>query len=134
MKLVRVIVLLAIIAGIAAVVLATVYGWVLGQTILNSTYNVKANVNYWATWTLNNNIFTASLLLAILSSLITFWSRSTFLSFISALTQTGPSVALKLDQKTAIIWRLLEFGGFFLYYASTGGYAVTGQNVAFLMM
>lgn len=134
MKLVRVIVLLAIIAGIAIAVLATVYGWVLGQTIYNSTYLSKANVNFWVTWTLKNNIFTASLLLAGLSSFFTFWTRSTFLSFISALTQTGPSKPLKLDPKTAYLWRFLEFGGFFLYYVSTGGYAVTGQNVAFLMM
>ena len=134
MKLQRLILILAIIIGVAAAVLVTVYGWLLGQTIFVSTYSVKAGVNYWATWTLKNNIFTASLLLAILSSLITLWSRSTFLSFVSALTQTGPSVQLKLDQRTAIIWRLLEFGGFFLFYVSTGGYAITGQNVAFLMM
>ena len=134
MKLLRIIAIIAILAGVAAAVLFTAYGWVLGQTIFISTYNVKASVNYWATWTLQNNIFTASLLLAILSSLVTLWSRSTFLSFVSAMTQTGPSVQLKLDQRTAIIWRLLEFGGFFLYYVSTGGYAVTGQNVAFLMM
>jgi len=134
MKLLRVIAIIAILAGIIAAILFTVYGWVLGQTIFISTYNMKANVNFWATWTLNNNIFTASLLLAILSSLITVWSRSTFLSFISAMTQTGPSQRLKLDQRTAIVWRLLEFGGFFLYYVSTGGYSVTGQNVAFLMM
>ncbi|MHA1137544.1 MAG: UPF0182 family protein [Candidatus Thorarchaeota archaeon] len=134
MKLVRVIILIAILAGVVAAVSLTLYGWILGQTIFISTYNVKAGVNYWATWTLNNNIFTASLLLAILSSLITLWTRSTFLSFVSAMTQTGPSTPIKLDQKTAFLWRALEFGGFFLYYVSTGGYAVTGQNVAFLMM
>ena len=134
MKLVRILVFIVILVGIIAAIAATIYGWVLGQTIFISTYNVKANVNYWATWTLQNNIFTASLLLAILSSLITVWSRSSFLSFMSALTQTGPSAKVQLDQKTAILWRLLEFGAFFLFYVSTGGYAVTGQNVAFLMM
>jgi hypothetical protein len=134
MKVLRVIVYIAILIAIVAAIAATVYGWVLGQTIFITTYNNKAGVDFWATWTLKNNIFTASLLLAILSSLITFWSRSTFLSFISALTQTGPPTKLVLDNKTAIIWRLLEFAGFFLYYVSTGGYSVTGQNVAFLMM
>lgn len=134
MKLVRILVFIVILVGIIAAVAATVYGWVLGQTIFNSTYNTKASVNYWATWTLKNNIFTASLLLAILSSLVTIWSRSTFLSFMAALTQTGPSAKVQLDQKTAILWRLLEFGAFFLYYVSTGGYSITGQNVAFLMM
>ena len=134
MKLLRIIVYIAILAGVIVAVAATVYGWLLGQTIFITTYNVKASVDFWATWTLKNNIFTASLLLAILSSLITVWSRSTFLSFISALTQTGPPTKLQLDQKTAIGWRLLEFAGFFLYYVSTGGYAITGQNVAFLMM
>ncbi len=134
MKVLRVIVYIAILAGIIAAIAATAYGWVLGQTIYITTYNTKAGVDFWATWTLKNNIFTASLLLAILSSLITVWSRSTFLSFISALTQTGPPKKLILDQKAAISWRLLEFAGFFLYYVSTGGYSVTGQNVAFLMM
>ncbi|TFG26085.1 hypothetical protein EU528_15040, partial [Candidatus Thorarchaeota archaeon] len=134
MKMLRIIVYIAILAGIIAAIAATVYGWVLGQTIYITTYNTKAGVDFWTTWTLKNNIFTASLLLAVLSSLVTLWSRSTFLSFISAMTQTGPPTKLKLDQKTAIGWRLLEFAGFFLYYVSTGGYAVTGQNVAFLMM
>ncbi|MFW9843736.1 MAG: hypothetical protein ACFFEV_04105, partial [Candidatus Thorarchaeota archaeon] len=134
MKALRVIVYIAILAGIIAAIAATVYGWVLGQTIFINTYNTKAGVDFWATWTLRNNIFTASLLLAILSSLITVWSRSSFLSFVSALTQAGPPTKLRLDQKTAITWRLLEFAGFFLYYVSTGGYAITGQNVAFLMM
>ena len=134
MKLVRILVFIVILVGIIAAIAATIYGWVLGQTIFVNTYNTKAGVNYWATWTLNNNIFSASLLLAILSSLITIWSRSTFLSFMSALTQTGPSARVQLDQKTAILWRLLEFGAFFLFYVSTGGYSVTGQNVAFLMM
>ncbi len=133
MKITRVLLLVLIIAGIIVVFAATLYGWLLGQTIYVNTYNVKANVNYWATWTLRDNIFTASLLLAVLSSL-TIPTRSTFLSFISALTQSGPAVPIKLDQKTAIMWRILEFGAFFLYYVSTGGYAVTGQNVAFLMM
>ena len=103
----RIILYLVIIGGIAAAVIATIYGWLLGQTIFVSTYLSKANVNYWATWTLKNNIFTASLLLAILSSLLTFWSRSTFLSFVSALTASGPVKPIKLDQRTAIAWRLL---------------------------
>ena len=102
MKLLRIIVYVAILAGIIAAVAATIYGWLLGQTIFQSTYITKAGVDFWATWTLDNNIFTASLILAILSSLITVWSRSTFLSFISALTQTGPPTQLRLDQKTAI--------------------------------
>ena len=135
MKISRVLLLILIIVGIVAAVALTLYGWLLGQTIYINTYHVKAGptFNYWATWTLENNVFTASLLLAILSSL-TIPSRSTFLSFISALTQSGPAVPLKLDNKTAITWRVLEFGAFFLYYVSTGGYSVTGQNVAFLMM
>ena len=133
MKPSRALVLILIIAAIITAVAFTVYGWILGQTIYINTYNVKASVNYWATWTLRDNVFTASLLLAILSSL-TIPTRSTFLSFISALTQSGPATPLKLDQKQAIIWRILELGAFFLYYVSTGGYSVTGQNVAFLMM
>ncbi|MBN2227996.1 MAG: UPF0182 family protein [Candidatus Thorarchaeota archaeon] len=133
MKFLRILIIFSIIAVIAAAVLATVYGWLLGQSIYISTYNAKASVDFWMTWTLRNNIFTASLLLALLSSLVTLWSRSTFLTFVSAVGQTGPLIK-RLDNKTAIIWRLLEFGAFFLFYVSTGGYAVTGQNVAFLMM
>ena len=49
MKLQRLILILAIIIGVAAAVLVTVYGWLLGQTIFVSTYSVKAGVNYWAT-------------------------------------------------------------------------------------
>ncbi|MFW9958434.1 MAG: UPF0182 family protein [Candidatus Odinarchaeota archaeon] len=133
MKLLRALVILSIVVIVAVAVLSTVYGWLLGQSIYLTTYNAKAGVNFWNTWTLQNNIFTASLLLALLSSLVTIWSRSTFLSFVSAVSQTGP-VLRKLDDKTAILWRLLEFGAFFLFYVSTGGYSITGQNVAFLML
>jgi len=51
----------------------------------------------------------------------------------STLSQTGPIVR-RLDLRTGLLWRLFEFGGFFLFYASTGGYSITGQNVAFLML
>ena len=134
MKMLRWALLLIILSAITTAVALTAYGWYLGQTIYLHTYNTKANVNFWRTWTLENNIFTASLLLAILTSLVTIWSRSTFLSFLSALSQTGNSASTKLSDKTAIAWRLFEFGAFFLYYVSIGGYAITGQNVAFLMM
>ena len=97
MKVLRVIVYVALLAGVIAAIAATFYGWFLGQTIFQTTYNTKAAVDFWATWTLNNNIFTASLLLAVLSSLITVWSRSTFLSFVNAMTQTGPPTQLRLD-------------------------------------
>jgi hypothetical protein len=96
-------------------------------------YGSKSNVNFWGTWTLNNNIFTASLLLALLSGVFTLWTRSTFLSFVSALSQTGSHLK-KLDMRTGVIWRIFVIGVFFLYYVSTGGYSITGQNVAFLMM
>jgi hypothetical protein len=133
MKLLRALIILSIIAVVAVAVFSTAYGWLLGQTIYQATYDAKADINFWNTWTLKNNIFTASLLLALLSSLVTVWSRSTFLSFVSAVSQTGP-VLKRLDNRTALIWRLLEFGGFFLFYVSTGGYSVTGQNVAFLTL
>ncbi|MFW9892555.1 MAG: UPF0182 family protein [Candidatus Thorarchaeota archaeon] len=133
MKYLRMIIILTIIAIVGTLIAATTYGWVLGQTIYISAYQTKSDVNFWATWTLNNNIFTASLLLALLSSVFTLWTRSTFLSFISALSQTGTHLKT-LDIKTGIVWRLFEIGAFFLYYVSTGGYSITGQNVAFLMM
>ena len=133
MRYLRIIIILAIVAVVGTIIAATVYGWVLGQSIYVSVYDNKANVNFWNTWTLNNNIFTASLLLALLSSVFTFWTRSTFLSFVSALSQTGAQLKT-LDIKTGVLWRLLEIGAFFLYYVSTGGYSITGQNVAFLMM
>ncbi|MFW9841280.1 MAG: UPF0182 family protein [Candidatus Thorarchaeota archaeon] len=133
MRYLRVIIILAIVAVAGTLIAATVYGWVLGQSIYVSVYNNKANVNFWNTWTLNNNIFTASLLLALLSSVFTFWTRSSFLSFLSALSQTGTHLK-SLDIRTGVIWRVVEIGAFFLYYVSTGGYSITGQNVAFLMM
>jgi hypothetical protein len=133
MKPLRLLLIIAIIIVAVLAAFSTVYGWILGQSIYRTMYLNKSSLDFWQTWTLENNIFTASLLLAILSSLVTLWSRSTFLSFVSAVSQTGP-VLRRLDDRTAILWRLLEFGGFFLFYVSTGGYSVTGQNVAFLMM
>ncbi|MFW9769464.1 MAG: hypothetical protein ACFFEM_11650, partial [Candidatus Thorarchaeota archaeon] len=133
MRYLRVIIILAIVAVAGTLIAATIYGWVLGQSIYNSVYSNKADVNFWNTWTLNNNIFTASLLLALLSSVFTFWTRSSFLSFLSALSQTGTHLK-SLDIRTGVIWRVVEIGAFFLYYVSTGGYSITGQNVAFLMM
>ncbi len=133
-RVLRWVLIIGVAIAIIAAVFATAYGWILSQTIYIETYNVKADVNFWATWTLKNQLFTASLLLAIMSSLFTNWSHSTFLSFLSSLTQTGPATRIKLGTKTAIGWRILELGAFFLYYISIGGYAITGQNVAFLMM
>lgn len=133
MKFLRILITLSIIAVVIIAIISTVYGWWLGQTIYSTMFNSKAGVNFWNTWTLQNNIFTASLFLAMLSSLVTLWFRSTFLSFVSAVSQAGP-VLKRLDNRTALIWRVLEFGGFFLFYVSTGGYSITGQNVAFLMM
>ena len=129
----RIIVVLIIIATVGILAGGAAYGWWLGQTIYITTFNAKAGVGFWETWTLQNNVFTASLILAILSSVFTLWTRSTSLSFISALAQTGSHLK-KLDLRTGILWRLLQIGAFFLYYVSIGGYSLTGQNVAFLMM
>ncbi|MFW9963167.1 MAG: UPF0182 family protein [Candidatus Sifarchaeia archaeon] len=133
MRYLRVIVVLVIIAAVAIVVGGAAYGWWLGQTIYIDTFNSKAGVPFWDTWTLENNVFTASLLLAILSSVFTLWTRSTSLSFISALSQTSSHLR-KLNIRTGILWRLFQIAVFFLYYVSIGGYSLTGQNVAFLMM
>jgi hypothetical protein len=133
MRPLRLLLIGVIFALVAVAVFSTAYGWLLGQTIYRTMYLSKSSVDFWLTWTLENNIFTASLFLAILSSLVTLWSRSTFLSFVSAVSQTGPMLK-RLDNRTALLWRAIEFGGFFLFYISTGGYSVTGQNVAFLMM
>ena len=133
MRYMRILVILIIIAAVGIIAGGAAYSWWLGQTIYISTFNTKAGVGFWETWTLQNNVFTASLILAILSSVFTLWTRSTSLSFISALTQTGTHLK-KLDLRTGIIWRLVQLGGFFVYYVSIGGYSLTGQNVAFLMM
>jgi hypothetical protein len=133
MRYLRIILILIIIAIFGILVGGAAYGWWLGQTIYITTFNAKAGVGFWETWTLENNVFTASLLLAILSSFFTLWTRSTSLSFISALSQTGSHLK-KLDIRTGVLWRLLQLGAFFLYYVSIGGYSLTGQNVAFLMM
>ncbi|MEE9353708.1 MAG: UPF0182 family protein [Candidatus Thorarchaeota archaeon] len=132
MKYVKLLFIFMIIALIAITITSTAYGWFLGQNIYQTTYSAKAGVNFWDTWTLEGNIFTASLLLTLLS-VITLPQRSTFISFMSAISQSGP-VTKRLDITSAVIWRLLEFGGFFVFYVSTGGYSLTGQNVAFLMM
>jgi len=133
MRYLRIIIILIIIISVGVLVGGAAYSWWLGQTIYISTFDSKAGVNFWETWTLQNNVFTASLLLAILTSFFTLWTRSTSLSFISALSQTGSHLK-KLDIRTGVLWRLLQLGAFFLYYVSVGGYSLTGQNVAFLMM
>ncbi|MFX1265541.1 MAG: UPF0182 family protein, partial [Promethearchaeota archaeon] len=133
MKLGRVLIVVVILGAVIATVLGTAYGWALGQIIYQSTYHTKAGgLDFWATWTLKNNIFTASILLTILS-MITLPQRSTFLSFLSGLAQTG-AIPRRLELRSAIAWRVLQFGGLFIYYVATGGYSITGQNVAFLMM
>ncbi len=132
MKHARLIFATLITIAVLAATIVTLYGWLLGQSIYQSTYSSKAGVDYWATWTLENNVFYASILLAVLS-VITLPQRSTFISFVSALSQTGP-VVKRLKLSHAIVWRLIQFGCLFLFYISSGGFSVTGQNVAFLMM
>lgn len=111
---------------------AMIYGWILNQNIYQTTFESKAGVDYWSTWTLENNLFTASVLLTLLS-MITLPQRSTFLSLLSRISNQGPQLT-RLRRNSAILWRLLEAGGLFLFYVSSGGFAVTGQNVAFLLM
>jgi hypothetical protein len=132
-KYLRHLIVFIIAIAIVAVTAVTAYGWFLGQNIFQSTYSSKAGVDFWGTWTLDNRIFLSSFFLAFLSSMITLPQRSTFITFVSALSQTGPTVK-RLEVRMAIIWRLLVFGGFFLFYISTGGYSITGQNVTFLML
>ncbi|MFW9800173.1 MAG: hypothetical protein ACFFD9_07050, partial [Candidatus Thorarchaeota archaeon] len=132
MKIGRVLIILVILGAVIVIALGAGYAWFLGQVIFQNTYDAKAAVDFWQTWTLRNNIFTASILLTILS-MITLPQRSTFLSFMSALAQTG-ALPKRLELRSAVAWRLLQFGGLFIYYVATGGYSVTGQNVAFLMM
>ncbi|UCE09235.1 MAG: UPF0182 family protein [Candidatus Thorarchaeota archaeon] len=127
--------ILGIVVSITVVVLGAVYGWFLGQTIYQTTFDAKANVDFWNTWTLEWRVFYAAALLTLLSMLTSYllFQRSTLLTFISAMTQTGPLLK-RLDMKVAVPWRLLQTAGFFLFYVSIGGYSITGQNVAFLWM
>ena len=132
MKRTSALILLGIILGTSIAAVVWGYGWYLGQIIYQHTFSSKAGVDYWATWTLGNRLFTASALLTLLS-MITLPQRSTFVSFITAISQMGGTVK-RLDWPSAVAWRALEACGFFVYYVSTGGYSLTGQNVAFLMM
>ncbi|MGM0685984.1 MAG: hypothetical protein ACQET3_03375, partial [Promethearchaeati archaeon] len=67
---------------------AMIYGWILNQNIYQTTFESKAGVDYWSTWTLENNLFTASVLLTLLS-MITLPQRSTFLSLLSRISNQG---------------------------------------------
>ena len=118
-----------------ATVVLSVYGWFLGQNIYDATYLSKAGVSYWTTWTLDSNIFNAALLLAVLSmlSMVVTPQHSTLLSLLTEMSPTGPRIH-RLGPRTAAVWRFLQFLGFFAYYLAVGGRALTGQNVAFLMM
>jgi hypothetical protein len=132
MKYLRLLIIIIIISVITIVIAGSLYSWYLLQKIHQVTYESKSGVDFWATWTLENNVFNAALLLTILS-IITFPQRSSFLSFVSTLAQPQKSVK-RLPPRNAILWRIIEFITFFLFYVSTGGYSITGQNVAFLMM
>ena len=132
MKHLRLLIIIIIVSVIATVIAGSLYSWYLLQKIHQVTYDSKAGVDFWTTWTLENNVFNAALLLTILS-MITLPQRSSFLSFVSVLAQPQNSVK-RLPSRTALLWRIIEFIIFFLFYVSTGGYSITGQNVAFLMM
>jgi len=67
MKHAKLLFIFIIVTLIAITIATSAYGWLLGQNIYQSTYSAKAGVNFWETWTLENNIFTASLLLTLLS-------------------------------------------------------------------
>ena len=124
--------LLLIAAAISVVAIGAIYGWWLNQVILITTYDTKAGADFWATWTLENRLFDAAIILTLLS-MITIPQRSSLLTFISSISGTG-QVLKRLEIKTAIAWRLLQVGGLFLFYISLDGYSVTGTNVAFLWM
>jgi hypothetical protein len=111
---------------------SAIYGWFLTQGIYQAMYGFKGDVDYWGIWTLQNNIFSASIILSVLS-LLTLPQRSSFLKLVSSISQTE-SVVWRLGLGQAVIWRLFQFGLFFGFYMSLGGYSLTGQNVAFLMM
>ncbi|TFF67617.1 hypothetical protein EU520_01370 [Candidatus Thorarchaeota archaeon] len=108
------------------------YGWLLTQGIYQEMYAFKGDVDYWGIWTLQNNLFTASIILTILS-LLTLPQRSSFLKLVSSISETD-SVVWRLSLGQAVLWRLFQFILFFGFYVSIGGYSLTGQNVAFLMM
>ena len=67
MRYLRIIIVIIIIAAVGILAGGAAYGWWLGQNIYIDTYAAKSGVRFWDTWTLENNVFTASLLLAILS-------------------------------------------------------------------
>ncbi len=124
--------MILVVCALTVVTLWVLYAWLLGQTIYQTMYHEKAGVDYWATWTLENNIFTASLLLAAVS-MVTLPQRSTLLTFFSTMSGVGQRLKV-LSVREATLWRFLEFLALFVAYVSVGGYALTGQNVAFLMM
>ena len=132
MRYLRQLIIVLIISVITTVIAGSLYSWFLFQKIYQFTYSSKAGVDFWTTWTLENNVFSAAMILTILS-MITLPQRSSFLSFISTLAQPKKSVN-RLPLRTAIFWRIIEFALFFMFYVSTGGYSITGQNVAFLML
>jgi hypothetical protein len=132
MKHLRELIIILIISVIVTVIAGSLYSWYLLQTIHQVTYSSKAGVDFWTTWTLENNVFSAALLLTILS-MITLPQRSSFLSFVSALAQPQ-RYTKRLPPRSAFLWRIIEFALLFIFYVYTGGYSITGQNVAFLMM
>ena len=106
MKYLKYIIPLVVVIAVLVAIFGTAYGWFLGQTIFQTTYEQKANVDYWNTWTLENNVFTASVLLSILS-MITLPQRSQFITLISSMTQTSGPIIKRLEVNTAVVWRVL---------------------------
>ena len=69
MKYFRVLIILIIITIVGILAGGAAYSWWLGQTIYINTFNAKAGVGFWQTWTLENNVDTFDITLLHFSSL-----------------------------------------------------------------
>ncbi len=125
--------ILLVIVPISVLVALGIYSWYLNLTILQNTYVSKAGLSYWNTWTLNNRLFDAALILTILS-MLTIPSRWTLIPFLSVISRLPQGIRRRLSFRLTIVWRVVEAVALFIFYLSIGGVSLTGTKIALLMV
>ncbi|MHA1917427.1 MAG: UPF0182 family protein [Candidatus Ranarchaeia archaeon] len=98
--------------------------------INDAMYLAKAGVSFWRVWSLDNQVFTASILLTV-CSMITFWPRSSLYQLYSSFARRMGLIPL--GKRVIPLWRILQFLSLFGFYVLNGGYSISGVNVAFLL-
>ncbi|MHA1838430.1 MAG: UPF0182 family protein [Candidatus Ranarchaeia archaeon] len=110
----------------------TLFGlnWLLLIKIYETAFQAKMGISWWRVKTLDNQLFSAAILLTI-CSMITLPTKSTLYTLY---TNFSRLVGFKpLGKRIVILWRTLQIVFLFGSYLLGGGYSLSGTNVAFLL-